>query len=119
MAPTVVPLRIKSGVCAICRFRNLRTRRAVPARDSTYVTNDRRSARCLAEAGFEVFAPTYQHFVRRRAFKRLEATPLLPGYVFVRVRDLVDMDKASIILQPPTTREAVSLSRVKIACAVA
>jgi Transcription termination factor nusG len=50
-----------------------------------YVTNERKAAEGLAEAGFEVFAPTYQQLIVRRRQKLLRTVPLLPGYVFARI----------------------------------
>lgn len=77
-----------------------------------YVTHESRCAAGLVEAGFEVFAPTYQRFVRRRAFKRLEATPLLPGYIFVRVpdggfRDALAVEHVAYVLRADGTPRAV------------
>lgn len=52
-----------------------------------YTTNERRAAKALTEAGFEVFFPTYAKYVHHGRRKALEPRALLPGYVFARVSE--------------------------------
>lgn len=47
------------------------------------VSNDRAAAE-LTEAGFDIFAPTYERIVRRGRAKVLRPVALIPGYVFAR-----------------------------------
>lgn len=54
-----------------------------------YVAHERKAADELAEANFEVWAPTYQRLRQPRERSRLGPTlidaPLYPGYVFARI----------------------------------
>lgn len=50
-----------------------------------YCLNDTKAAHVLMEAGFEVYAPTYNRVALTRGRKRLVTTPLVPRYVFCRI----------------------------------